>query len=684
MFNEVVHKAFDTSKHKQLQSTKKTSTDQKTFTPIQIHTDSGLILSQNEVDTIDDSPDASLQENESVTQNPTVESHKENKQSSSNDSLSDERMSKGKFHSIDGNYESVKKAEEKEKKMNESEDYDLARVAGEILKRNDSDAVLKALMAEKNTDTMDSYPDTESNDQITPPKQAPSTNHSHHDNAGNQGNVVTLGNEEKTEAFHSSNHAHTSDEKSVTSAREKESERKKEKEIEDEKNTASVLDDSSGSGNADGEKNEAKETQPSAKKDEADEDVELNDNGKCNDQHDSTTSSTGCSQDPNIDWGNLHALNALVEILAEHEKNESSKKRSENSTGQNNGTNLNAASIAPGSNTSDTKLPGSNASSSLNASIAKLLGSNNGTSLNSGNANAPGSNTSDTKLPGSNAEVYGVPGLPGQSAHVLVVEMVLPNVKDGVFLARIVLDPVMIPRNVVWNHVQLMVVIQIGPNGHPVLQHVANEPTEYVIDIAPTHYLLMVAKAALTRQLETMPCDIVKCPGNGNFTEWSSWTECPRCGKGFRKRLRTCTNPPPINGGNDCEGPSKETIGCPLKKCRDSKGHKLQCRADSEDEDVEKEYDDNPDVDKKKAKSKKLKLITQTTEDIKKIKSQLNTLLKKDDENNVVDTIADYENAGPKFYFGSELSPSNRDALEYRLRQFKKRNRFYKPKKDRR
>lgn len=59
--------------------------------------------------------------------------------------------------------------------------------------------------------------------------------------------------------------------------------------------------------------------------------------------------------------------------------------------------------------------------------------------------------------------------------------------------------------------------------------------------------------------------------GNGNFTAWSAWTECPKCGQGIRSRVRTCTNPPPINGGKDCEGAGKQTIACPYKKCKGKK-----------------------------------------------------------------------------------------------------------------
>jgi len=45
---------------------------------------------------------------------------------------------------------------------------------------------------------------------------------------------------------------------------------------------------------------------------------------------------------------------------------------------------------------------------------------------------------------------------------------------------------------------------------------------------------------------------------NGGWSEWSDYTACtPSCDGGVRYRERTCTNPPPQNGGDDCHGPSK-------------------------------------------------------------------------------------------------------------------------------
>ncbi|XP_078318953.1 netrin receptor UNC5C-like isoform X2 [Crassostrea virginica] len=50
---------------------------------------------------------------------------------------------------------------------------------------------------------------------------------------------------------------------------------------------------------------------------------------------------------------------------------------------------------------------------------------------------------------------------------------------------------------------------------------------------------------------------------NGSWSSWSSWTECSvKCGKGETKRMRTCTNPAPLNGGALCLGDSVQTNPC--------------------------------------------------------------------------------------------------------------------------
>jgi len=57
-------------------------------------------------------------------------------------------------------------------------------------------------------------------------------------------------------------------------------------------------------------------------------------------------------------------------------------------------------------------------------------------------------------------------------------------------------------------------------------------------------------------------------PGDGGWSEWGEWTQCDKwCGTGEQVRERTCTNPPPENGGKDCEGPHEESQSCKLIDC---------------------------------------------------------------------------------------------------------------------
>ena len=55
---------------------------------------------------------------------------------------------------------------------------------------------------------------------------------------------------------------------------------------------------------------------------------------------------------------------------------------------------------------------------------------------------------------------------------------------------------------------------------------------------------------------------------HGNWSEWTSWTQCTLdCGGGAQVRGRACVNPRPQYGGQDCEGDIVELGHCNLHPC---------------------------------------------------------------------------------------------------------------------
>ncbi|XP_071099962.1 coadhesin-like [Haliotis cracherodii] len=67
-------------------------------------------------------------------------------------------------------------------------------------------------------------------------------------------------------------------------------------------------------------------------------------------------------------------------------------------------------------------------------------------------------------------------------------------------------------------------------------------------------------------ETKTFRCGIAQCPAiNGGMSVWTSWSEGPcsaACGSAFQNvnRTRSCTNPAPQYGGNDCSGPRFESM----------------------------------------------------------------------------------------------------------------------------
>lgn len=67
---------------------------------------------------------------------------------------------------------------------------------------------------------------------------------------------------------------------------------------------------------------------------------------------------------------------------------------------------------------------------------------------------------------------------------------------------------------------------------------------------------------------------------HGAWGEWQKWSDCTyNCGTGVQTRIRHCDNPPPVNGGRDCEGKSLEYKLCNTKPCKKNKDRRaMQCQ----------------------------------------------------------------------------------------------------------
>lgn len=68
---------------------------------------------------------------------------------------------------------------------------------------------------------------------------------------------------------------------------------------------------------------------------------------------------------------------------------------------------------------------------------------------------------------------------------------------------------------------------------------------------------------------DTQLCrDLPLCAIDGQWSNWSAYSECSvNCGHGTKNRTRVCNNPAPKYGGLDCAGNASEVIGCSAKQC---------------------------------------------------------------------------------------------------------------------
>ncbi|XP_019617100.1 PREDICTED: SCO-spondin-like [Branchiostoma belcheri] len=68
--------------------------------------------------------------------------------------------------------------------------------------------------------------------------------------------------------------------------------------------------------------------------------------------------------------------------------------------------------------------------------------------------------------------------------------------------------------------------------------------------------------------VDLQSCGGLPCPVNGNWSQWSSWSTCDvTCGFGSQWRNRSCDNPPPQHGGTNCTGSSADIQSCAVPPC---------------------------------------------------------------------------------------------------------------------
>ncbi|GAA6107134.1 SCO-spondin isoform X2 [Tachysurus ichikawai] len=69
-------------------------------------------------------------------------------------------------------------------------------------------------------------------------------------------------------------------------------------------------------------------------------------------------------------------------------------------------------------------------------------------------------------------------------------------------------------------------------------------------------------------QFDSRACFLQACSVDGQWAEWGEWSECDaECGGGVKIRSRSCSNPPPKNGGQECEGMTMQTQSCNTHQC---------------------------------------------------------------------------------------------------------------------
>uniref|UniRef100_H3AZK0 SCO-spondin n=1 Tax=Latimeria chalumnae TaxID=7897 RepID=H3AZK0_LATCH len=75
-------------------------------------------------------------------------------------------------------------------------------------------------------------------------------------------------------------------------------------------------------------------------------------------------------------------------------------------------------------------------------------------------------------------------------------------------------------------------------------------------------------KGCLGISQQQRECNLQGCDVDGGWSRWSPWSRCDRtCGGGKSVRTRSCSSPPPKNGGKNCRGKKYQVKLCNPKPC---------------------------------------------------------------------------------------------------------------------
>jgi hypothetical protein len=73
---------------------------------------------------------------------------------------------------------------------------------------------------------------------------------------------------------------------------------------------------------------------------------------------------------------------------------------------------------------------------------------------------------------------------------------------------------------------------------------------------------------------ENLLCNTQRCPVNGGFSDWINYGSCSApCNGGIQTERRLCNNPAPEFGGNECFGETYKTVKCNETPCKINGGY---------------------------------------------------------------------------------------------------------------